>query len=415
MNSKEGARRYSIIVSMKSRYFLAGWFIIAAIFTGFKVDVGGYGVPLSLVGILCLGVVYVAVAEKVSFYSFAVALTVFFFCAVFLIAAGMFEGGGHLTKSFSSLFVFSILIFFSSVASYKAREGDWLVLEKVAILTVFVTIVSFCVEMVYPSLFSSNPQYLEEGKCSGIFSEPSHAAYSIVPFLAILIFSKTRAYRVFGLLSVLVFMWLSPSTTFFALICGVGVLYASSRRYGWVYILASMPILLFIIYWFWSGHFSGGVAARVAGVLDPYASFNLSSLVYVQGWQDAYFNLKHTFGLGLGFNMMGQGELPNVPVRHILAESGAGELNSHDGSFLFSKVVSEFGFFGILLFLGFALILVRRHRILRRRAPDDAGLVVQVVLAFVLYISMFVRTGGYFSSPFLLFLPVFFSLIRSRA
>jgi hypothetical protein len=96
--------------------------------------------------------------------------------------------------------------------------------------------------------------------------------------------------------------------------------------------------------------FVGPTLERVAGVTRSSEIDNISSLVYLQGWQDAWSNLQRTNGLGLGFSMMGCTPLPDVSARSALANLFELELNAEDGSILFGKIVSEAGVLGILFF-----------------------------------------------------------------
>ena len=79
---------------------------------------------------------------------------------------------------------------------------------------------------------------------------------------------------------------------------------------------------------------------RLKGVLELNDSSNLSSLIYMQGWVDAFSNLTRTYGLGLGFNMMGCPPLNSNWIRDIILNSyGENYFNLTDGSFIFSKII----------------------------------------------------------------------------
>jgi hypothetical protein len=143
---------------------------------------------------------------------------------------------------------------------------------------------------------------------------------------------------------------------------------------------------------------------RVVGVAMPGTTENISSLVYVQGWQDAWFNLLHTRGIGLGLNMMGCGSLPDVSARSALALAGLSDLNATDGSFLFAKVVSEAGVAGIAFYIVIIWWWVRLEENLRHLASDSErfALSAQTAFIFSFLASSFIRGSGYFEGGLLL-------------
>jgi hypothetical protein len=145
---------------------------------------------------------------------------------------------------------------------------------------------------------------------------------------------------------------------------------------------------------------------RIAGIAAPNATDNVSSLVYVQGWQDTWFNLKRTHGLGLGVNMMGCGVLPDVSARDALALIELGDINSTDGSFMFSKVVSEAGVVGIALYAVIVWWWIQLEKRLHGLGKNEASLVLSAQAALILCFlaSSFIRGGGgYFDGVPLLF------------
>jgi hypothetical protein len=143
---------------------------------------------------------------------------------------------------------------------------------------------------------------------------------------------------------------------------------------------------------------------RIGGVLDMRETKNISSLVYVQGWQDAWVNLRRTNGLGLGFNMMGCHPLPDVLARSILSETSHGELNADNGSFIFSKMVSESGIIGILFFAVIIWWWLRLEKYIKKYHVIDVPSTIanQSALMFSFIATSLVRSPGYFSGGLLL-------------
>ena len=114
---------------------------------------------------------------------------------------------------------------------------------------------------------------------------------------------------------------------------------------------------------------SSAFGSRLVGVLfERSETNNISSLVYMQGWDDAITNIIRTNGIGLGFNMMGCDPLPLVGYRDTLInlDPELVGLNAQDGSFLVSKFISEFGVIGILIIIltifSYSLILYKSQK-----------------------------------------------------
>jgi hypothetical protein len=135
---------------------------------------------------------------------------------------------------------------------------------------------------------------------------------------------------------------------------------------------------------------------------------NLSSLVYVQGWQLLDEAVRHSFGWGIGFEQLGfhgTGAAAADAIRTLMEPSGGESLNLTDGSFVFAKLTGEMGVFGLGLSVMIVTTAIRSVVRLRR---IDRGLRERPVIVFarcvmVSYlIDMFVRGTGYFVGSTLL-------------
>jgi hypothetical protein len=147
-------------------------------------------------------------------------------------------------------------------------------------------------------------------------------------------------------------------------------------------------------------------ADRIVGIFASNDTDNISSLVYVQAWQDGWANIVRTHGLGLGFNMMGCHPLPDVPARAVLALHGLEEANAQDGSIIFGKVVSEAGVFGIVFYVMVIWWWVRLEKRIQI-AKNDAGRFAastQAALIFCFVATSFTRSVGYFTGGLLLWI-----------
>jgi hypothetical protein len=147
-------------------------------------------------------------------------------------------------------------------------------------------------------------------------------------------------------------------------------------------------------------------ASRIALSND---STNLSALVYLEGWEMLDDSLIKSHGWGVGFEQLGlQGS--NVPAAEAIRNLIQGQdLNLKDGSFVLSKLGSEFGAVGLLLVAGYALLALKCLRALRSgRGSLNEQFARSVVLAF--WVDMFVRGTGYFSQSTFLFVAACLAL-----
>lgn len=143
---------------------------------------------------------------------------------------------------------------------------------------------------------------------------------------------------------------------------------------------------------------------------------NLSALVYVQGWQLIEESLGRTAGWGLGFQQLGVHgtDVPFASVIQALIDDVA---NLNDGGFTLSKLVSEFGVFGILLALAHLKMAWGCARRLHQHGAGTAWVPVPVRLASAVVVAfsveLFIRGGGYFTASSLLYVASLIYLIRT--
>ncbi len=75
---------------------------------------------------------------------------------------------------------------------------------------------------------------------------------------------------------------------------------------------------------------------------------NLTVLTYIGGLQSLIYSLKNYFPSGVGMGNMGLVTFP-LEVNYYFELLGRSLLNKYDGSFTFSKIITEMGVFGLLL------------------------------------------------------------------
>lgn len=151
---------------------------------------------------------------------------------------------------------------------------------------------------------------------------------------------------------------------------------------------------------------------------DWSTSTNLSSLVYVQGWQMLQESLEKTGWWGVGFQQLGI-VYTNVPASVRINALLGRDANLQDGGFILSKLGSEFGFIGLLAVAALIYVAAQsfvRLRLLswRRQHISDGELFARAcVLGYL--VEVLARGTNYFTGTFVLMLAGLFHLRRMKA
>ena len=384
--------------------------------------VGGLNLSLNVVVLLPAGIILARREQGLTLGALRVTA---FLCAYFAFSCAIVLSGPCSAHPLKALITIPILLFLI-ITAFKMVDSshveDWLSLQRVVKWALVISFASFALEALRPSWFPSTAVYRADYKLSGIFPEPSHVAVSLFPCVAILLASENKKARRAGWLTILALLIVCRPTTLLVLILAwilySAIIHGKIRQTGVVVLVVGVIVLaaVFIDY----QDLVEPTVLRLRGVLGSTKDFNMSSLVYLQGWQDAWFNLKRTHGLGLGVNMMGCGALPEVLARRILAVIGLASKNAEDGSFLFSKVVSETGAAGILIYLAIIARWIYRERQTRKMSlgPEREAAGIQNALIFSFVVASFLRTSGYFDGiPLLgiagLFAPPLWHRVRA--
>ncbi|EFA6851380.1 O25 family O-antigen polymerase, partial [Escherichia coli] len=114
-------------------------------------------------------------------------------------------------------------------------------------------------------------------------------------------------------------------------------------------------IVIFLGAWIFSMILSDLDISYYTSRLDFKNTTNLSVLVYLSGIERAFLNFITSYGLGIGFQQMGVNGEVGV-YQQILADLDAPMLNIYDGSFISSKLISEFGFIGAIMCIFYLFI-----------------------------------------------------------
>jgi heme/copper-type cytochrome/quinol oxidase subunit 4 len=144
---------------------------------------------------------------------------------------------------------------------------------------------------------------------------------------------------------------------------------------------------------------------------------NLSTLVYLQGWQLIEESWRNSAGIGLGFQQLGM-QGTDVDAAQLIQAILSDNLNLLDGGFTFAKLASEFGYLGLVLCAVYLVLAWRSARALHQVAANRAPALSAEVFAHCAIVSylleMFVRSAGYFTATGLLLATGWWLLAKRR-
>ena len=244
------------------------------------------------------------------------------------------------------------------------------------------------------------------------FAEPSHYVLAMSGVLVATGFYISNLLRIFFLGLIIIFILFYQSVLMLALLVLMIFSYytVSFTKSIMTLLILSLLILLFF-------HYSENAHYYLDRLNFSDENKNLTTLVYLQGWSDAYYSFIETNGIGLGFQNMGKLEPHEISE---LIYTLAGEYkNRSDGGFLVAKIIGEFGFLGILLVITYIVQFFKSVHYLRKFLkykvfynsnntyfPTRLVFAHSIIVSF--FIEMFTRGYGYFSpGVFLFFVAIF--------
>ena len=292
-------------------------------------------------------------------------------------------------------FVMLILMFISS--AFYSME-----IEKVSDkkLVYFLKILSLSILFLgFLSQFESVSflHYSNFSKAVFPYSEPSHYVLANGGILLATGFFISSTQRVLLLLSLIFLTIKFPSTLLLFLSILMLIIYYSSDLKK-VFLLSTLLVIAFL---FINNNFED--FKYFSERLNTSSSnHNLTTLVYLQGADDAYQSLIVTNGIGLGFQNMGA--LPPSDISELIYSLSGYYKNRNDGGFLAAKIIGEFGIIGLMLILLYIKKLYKSFFFLREIASDELALyqtkswlILAHSIIVVFSIEMFVRGYGPFS------------------
>lgn len=321
-----------------------------------------------------------------------------------------FVGSDHVnSKSILSIPVIITLVFVASELGVRSKPKDWLGLEKVSILVLVIVFLSILCEIIFPEFFPKTAVYRIGGIFSGIYDEPSHLGFSIIPCLLILTISNNKLTVATGIFFSILFLYLSPSSTLKVLIT-ISTFVVFIKKTSFIKLTTIFLLLILLTFQIDSLEKKiNDVLIKTTDIVYESGN-NLSSLVYKQGLSDAITNFRETFGLGVGLNMMGV-KINENEFRKKINLIGLEGLNNEDGSFLASKGISELGILFIYFYLLLVFIFFKTYiKDIKNYKRDENHIKALIIFAFLL--TSILRSSGYFCGTLSLALLAFFSQNR---
>ncbi len=257
-------------------------------------------------------------------------------------------------------------------------------------------------------IFKYSPFFDEiNPKAVFFYSEPSHFALSFLPFLLYMVVASESRMKFLLLFASLLMAIFLENLTLVVGITLISFFAVPLRRLILIFPFAAAMLLGAVDMGYYSAR------------LDfSRENDNLSTLVYLQGWERSFLSFIDSFGFGVGFQQFGiVGSLGEISEK---IEKLAGlQLNLLDGGSTAPKFIGEFGFLGLLLILLYLVYFARSVKWLYELSMSGTALSdsKQVFFhsCFVMYcIDLFVRGTGYFSPSGFLFISSMWWMVFAK-
>lgn len=226
------------------------------------------------------------------------------------------------------------------------------------------------------------------------FMEPSQFSLGFMPFMTFAVIAERGLRRMAVIVAALIVGLLLQSLT---LLVGLGLIVALMLPMRRLVVSAVVvaPILLIMDTTYYVDRLTLSEDVE-----------NLSALAFLQGWERALLNIQNTYGVGVGFQQFGLvGDLGFFQERIAALFSAAVDLNLLDGGTNGSKLVGEFGMFGVASLVLYVLAVLVAVVMCKKAQSTDPILAQKqfftacIVAAFT---EIFVRGGGYMSPGMML-------------
>ena len=375
-----------------SVFFVLLWFV-PPVFTYFQLD--SYTISTAVV-ILIFNVVYYLFEKKILITKAFFSILVLFICFLLVhsfLAAVFFYKGYNLSRNLISVFLATIILVgaynFSVILPRLPQNFLNKLITKIFYFYIFLIVLSFIVK-VAPGRFE---------KPIFPYSEPSHLALFFGPVIAYMIIScKNKMRKILLIFTGVIVAIAIKNMTLLVTMIIISV---------FVYNVYVFPILIIgsigIYYFSDLDYFSERI-----DFANMRSTNNLSSLVYIKGFQLMEEGLKVTKGWGVGFQQLGYVPLKTEIGDYMKSKMHGLELNSQDGGFTAAKVVAEFGVVGVLIMILFIYYFIKQWIRYTKISINtlDSHEVLFFASIITIFSEFFFRGIGYFSASMFLFIAV---------
>lgn len=252
------------------------------------------------------------------------------------------------------------------------------------------------------------------GKNMIIFSEPSHFALVYLPFLLYKAYCCEKNKKLLSILIGVIIAIAIENLTLMVGICVIIMLVYFQKRNVVRSVITMILIISTLL-----------LAIKFLGT-DKVAYFsdrlqfssetnNLSTLVWLSGWERAYLSFINSYGIGIGFQQMGiVGEVGNY-MHSIYKIMGGFYLNMTDGGSTGSKLIAEVGIVGVILIVIYIVNFLKIAQKFIGKKIDSNKELFLLSIYVMMSMQLFVRGVGYFSpSTFMFFVAVYWVCVNNN-
>ncbi|HUE91178.1 hypothetical protein [Pseudomonas sp.] len=365
-----------------------------------------FGVVVASVSVILINIRFAAVL-KFNFYGFLIS----FFIYAFVLMGSAY---GYFSTLFAKPLLTAVAILLPILAcvllSRRMASLSYESVENTFVLIFLLVLFLGWIEIVYGVKVYN---YSSLKKPVFPFSEESHYALTIGPLACIAAINKKFLFKVFVLLSVFAQAAFFPNLTLLVFCLVLFFVFWGSRHIFLICAMAGGGIVaasfVFTVY-----SDSPTVEYFSSRLNISTESTNLTTLVFLQGWDEAWRSLVNTNGLGLGFQMLGTNPPGDIAERIFMLYGT--DFNRADGGFLASKVIAELGVIGLVItffFIGFLLNYVFKAKTLFGCSEHRYILFLSTFI-FAYLVEFFLRGYGYFSPGLMLTLTFFLVLVAKK-
>lgn len=338
------------------------------------------------------------VCLKGSFFETKISLGICFF-ALFLISHFVFTGlvfslVQDSARFYSSLFAVAIMLASSALIGRSLNKLNGNEIEKIIKLIFSLFLLCAIFSFTGIDIFGNSAP-----KPVLLFPEPSHFSLAVAPFVIYYIFTRQRTWLI---VLIFFFLWAFyiENVTMLAVLMLVVIVSFNVRG---LIVLIPLAVLLFLSF----ADFNY-FADRLILSSD---NTNQSALVLMQGWENALLTMRDTNWLGVGLQQFGVAS-SSGEITEKLSETFLVTLNQFDGGSTISKLMGEFGFFGLIL----VFILLRRaissFRALKGKTQGDPLIIFSHCVNIGIFVEIMVRGVGYFSPGIFIYLVMLLACNR---